>query len=102
MFHESEKQAIAICLAEKWLKPTDNKQIFNLANYSSLFNLQRIWRVGGVGIFVNCAANAKLLAKLEKVSIQALSVLMKFRGTEIIITSVYIPPNCNEATFLTL
>ena len=34
-FLGSEKQAIAICLTETWLKPTDNKQFFNLANYSS-------------------------------------------------------------------
>ena len=102
IFQESEKQAIAICLTETWLKPTDNKQIFNLANYSSLFSSGKK-RGGGVGIFVNCAANAKLLAKLEKVSIQAISVLINYRGTEKVITCVYIPPNCtNEATFSTL
>ena len=65
IFQESEKQAIAICLTETWLKPTDNKQIFNLANYSSLFSSEKT-EGGGVGIFVNCVANAKLLAKLEK------------------------------------
>ena len=38
-----------------------------------------------------------------KVSNQAISVLIKYRGTEIIITCEYIPPNCtNEATFSTL
>ena len=66
IFQESEKQAIAICLTETWLKPTDNKQISNLANYSSLFSSERKKRGGGVGIFVNCAAEAKLHAKLEK------------------------------------
>ena len=103
IFQESEKQAIAICLTETWLKPTDNKQIFNLANYSSLFSSERKKRGGGVGIFVICAANAKLLAKLEKVSFQAISDLINYRGTEKVITCVYIPPNCtNEATFSTL
>ena len=44
-----------------------------------------------------------MLAKLEKVSIQAISVLINYRGTEIVVTFVYIPPNCtNEATFSTL
>ena len=103
IFQKSEKQAILICLSETWLKPTDNKQIFNLANYSSLFSSERKKRGGGVGIFVNCSANAKLLAKWEKVSIQAISVLINYRGTEIVITCVYIPPNCTkEATFSTL
>ena len=112
IFRESEKQAVAVCLTGTWLKPTDNKQIFNLANYSSLFSSERKMRGGGVEIFVNCAANAKLLAKkllakllakLEKVSIQAISVLINYRGTEIVVTCVYIPPNCtNEATFSTL
>ena len=41
IFHESEKQAIVICLTETWLKPTDNKQIFNLAIYSSLFSSEK-------------------------------------------------------------
>ena len=44
-----------------------------------------------------------MLAKLEKVSIQAISVLINYRGTEIVINCVYIPPNgTNEATFSTL
>ena len=44
-----------------------------------------------------------MLAKLEKVSIQAISVLINYRGTEIVITCFYIPPNCtNEVTFSTL
>ena len=45
IFQESEKQAIAICLTETWQKPTDNKQIFILANYSSLFSSERKKRV---------------------------------------------------------
>ena len=47
IFQECEKQAIAICLTETWLKPTDNKKIFNLANYSSLFSSERKKRGGG-------------------------------------------------------
>ena len=103
IFQEIEKESFAICLTETWLKPTDNKQIFNLANYSSLFSSERKKRGGGVGIFVNCAVDAKLPAKLEKDSIQAISVLINYRGTELVITCVYIPPNStNEATFSTL
>ena len=102
-FQENEKQATAICLTEMWLKQTVNKQIFNLANYRSLLSSERKKRGGSVGIFVNWAAKAKLLAKLEKVSIQAISVLINYRGTELVKTCVYIPPNCtNEATFSTL
>ena len=66
IFQGSEKQAIAICLTETWLKPTDNKQIFILANYGSLFGSERKKRDGGNGIFVNCVANAKLLANFGK------------------------------------
>ena len=49
IFQESEKQAIAICLTETWLKATHNKHIYNLANYSSLFSLERKKEVVAIG-----------------------------------------------------
>ena len=60
------------------VKNTDRKDLFRTANYSTI-KTRREKKGGGVGIYVKCSAKAKYLGKLEKNSVEAISILINHR-----------------------
>ena len=94
---QDEVEPVAIYLSENWLNDSFKSDCFSLQNYLEIETCNRKKRGGGVGIFVDRKATKKRIASVDKNSLHAISLEIKFCDKTCLVTCIYIPPNATKA-----